>query len=76
MFEQNLIPMRKGGFNLTTGTFPPGGFVCQQDGSLTIIDDNLASSVLALKAGDAVRFFSDDTTSVTITSGQFIIARG
>ena len=72
MYTDNMIPIKKGNYNLTSGTYDPSGFICQTDGVLTIVDSDNASTTLTLVAGNAVRFYDDSIKSITITSGMFI----
>lgn len=74
MYTDNMIPIRRGNYNLTSGAYSAAGFICQEDGVLTIVDSDNGSNTLSLEAGQSVMFFSEDTKSITITSGKFIKA--
>lgn len=72
MYIDNMIPIKKGTYNLTSGTHSAGGFICQEDGVLTIVDVDDVETTLAVSEGGSYRFNSDDFKTITITSGKFI----
>ena len=73
-YKENMIPIRQGNINLTSGTYGTGGYICQEDGVLTITWLDTTTENLNLVAGDAVDFSSVDCESITIVSGSFIKA--
>lgn len=72
MIADNIRPIRKGRINLTSGTYPPDGYVCQVDGSLIIKWNDNTTTVLAMDKGDTAGFSTYDCKEVTITTGTFM----
>lgn len=73
-FKENAFPLTQGQVNLTSGTFTDKDiFFCVADGSITITWGDATTSVIPMRAGDAVNV-SYVATSVAITTGTFHIA--